>query len=344
MLPFSLILLVGCLLRLYLTFSHVALPDLVNFAHTAQVTQVTGNPYFNTSYPYGPIWAFVISLLPQPFDVWYKVLLGVVALANALLISRLAPKTQHVLYFMLVWLNPALILSEGWYSQFDSAAVLLLLVAWWLHRTGRPGAWLFGTLALCVKHIVLGPVWMLFVMVYGWRRAIPLMALSLVVFLVQFLPFLPLDQLRSLLNYGGNPALYGFSLLLPHLLAVAMFIGLTAFAPVVGVRQPVPLFVAALVFVVATYGMYSHYLVILLLLAALLPTPRALLVISAGYLVIMLHQFMISDNSMVGLNLIWLACLVWLCFSFRRLLNDQSVIGYGQLIHSHSWRRVTNDG
>ncbi|MGH7862212.1 MAG: hypothetical protein ACREOS_08215, partial [Candidatus Dormibacteraceae bacterium] len=130
--------------------------------------------------------------------------------------ARLAPGRGR-LAFSVYLLNPVAILLVGFHGQFENLALLPLLGALYLSMRGRAGLpswviWLLGTASLLIKHLTIFSVWTLFVYVFTGRRRPLLMALSVLVFLVSFLPYLPrgFDGIvHNVFLYGSGGGFYG---------------------------------------------------------------------------------------------------------------------------------------
>ncbi|MGH7863015.1 MAG: hypothetical protein ACREOS_12350, partial [Candidatus Dormibacteraceae bacterium] len=225
-------LILGVGARLYLASSFYGNYDQASYAIVARIMLAHGNVYAETSrYNYSPAWAYVLlglahldlwTRVPQ-FQIFVRGFLTLVDLVDAVLIgliaARLKPGSGR-LAFSVYLLNPVAILLVGFHGQFENLALLPLLGALYLsigqrERWPRWAAWLLGTASLLIKHLTVFSVWTLFVYVFAGRRRLLMMALSVLVFLVSFVPYLPRGLngiVQNVFLYGSGGGFYGVGL------------------------------------------------------------------------------------------------------------------------------------
>jgi hypothetical protein len=276
----------GLGLRLWLASSYYGNFDEASFELTAEIMRRGGNVYVETfRYNYTPIWSYILLALSYgsdwlglPFHVVSRSFLTGVDLINALLIGRIAAQTFAAnprIGAARYWLNPVAILLVGFHGQFENLAALPLLLAVWLStRSGdRPRTvwlWLLGTLALLIKHNTIFGVWMLFAYIDNrWRRASLMFVLSMCVFLLSFVPYLPVGLtgiVNNVLLYRGATS-YGFGQLLPPILSMPLFAGGMLLLPVLTKRLlkialPQAIGVSFVGLLTLTFGIGNQYYIL----------------------------------------------------------------------------------
>ena len=185
---------IGLILRLVLAIYTPGNLDQQNFIISAQILRSGANIYNETPYyNYTPLWGGILALLSlvnTPLPILVRLTLIAADMANSWLISRTISAKAAIIYL----LNPVSIILVGYHGQFETLAMLPLLLSAWLIHRGKPAQgmiWLLGTLDLIIKHIVLFHVWALFIWIAGTRRAFIWYAGALIVFVLSFSPFLP---------------------------------------------------------------------------------------------------------------------------------------------------------
>ncbi len=232
----------GLAARLVLAYAFYGNFDQTSYDIVASIMERGGNVYAETTrYNYTPVWAYCLLFLNRvalvtglPFHFVVRGFLSLVDMVNALMIGLIAAqrdpkdgKQRSLLYL----LNPVAILLVGCHGQFETLAMLPLLVATYLYA--RPGGrsptawvWLLGTMALVIKHITIFSVWTLFVYAAMTRRAVIMVVGAFAVFVATFLPFLPdgmAGVLANVVRYQSVQNAYGFNLLLPQPIARVLF-------------------------------------------------------------------------------------------------------------------------
>lgn len=225
-------LVVGVGLRLYLAIALYGNYDQNSYEIVANIMLRGGNVYAETlRYNYSPLWAYVLLGLAQ-ITLWLQVdfhiivrgFLTFVDVADATLIGVIAARTGRTsgpLAFSAYLLNPVTILLVGYHGQFENLALLPLLFALFLavdktKRSSKALTWALGTLCLVIKHLSVFSVWMLFVYQFTGRRRPLAIALSMLVFLLSFIPYLPADFdniAHNVFLYQSHTGFYGTGML-----------------------------------------------------------------------------------------------------------------------------------
>ena len=313
---------IGLILRLYFAAAYHGLYDLVQFERSASIFAYGGNIYVQQFYyNYSPAIGLplvLVHLIPFPFDFTWRAFLSVTSLINGLLIYKISRKP---LYFILYWLNPAVILYDGFLGQFEALAVLPILLA--LYH--KKGTWLLGTLAIVIKHCTLFAVWTLFVYKVGTQRAALWLIAALAVFALTFTPYLP-DGLNGIIqrvllyhSWGeyGFASAWLFWLIMPCIPFIAKAL---AFDIVDAVLFSV---IATLVF---AYGAGADLFAMIFPLAFLRPT-RWLIPLTAGVVLLIspwTHLEMAEPFNTV--NLLWSIIVVWFTISVVSSIRMHNIL------------------
>jgi len=220
---------IGLSLRLILAIYTPGNLDQQNFIISAQILRSGANIYNETPYyNYTPIWGGILallSLLNIHLPILVRLTLIAADMANSWLISRTISVKAAIIYL----LNPVSIILVGYHGQFETLAMLPLLLSAWLIHRGKPAQgmiWLLGTLALIIKHIVLFHVWALFIWIAGTRRAFFWYVGALIVFVLSFSPFLP-DGIPGIVQHVllyRSTYRFGTAWFLPPPLDLALFV------------------------------------------------------------------------------------------------------------------------
>lgn len=321
----ALIIALGFSLRAYFALLPPPL-DAANFAVSASIFAhglniYTSQPFYN----YSPLLGIPLALvtqLPLPFAVAWRLFLSCVSLVNGLLITRLSKRPQLV--FTAYWLCPATILYDGYSGQFESLAVLPLLIALAYQRWTFPG----GASGLIVKHVTLPLTWALFVYRTTPKRAALWLVAALALFALTFTPYLPAgldDIVRRVLLYhswGG----YGFG-------SPVLFYAAIAVAPFAARRLGLDLIdglvLCAVVQVVTTYGMGSNNIYPLMALGFIRPS-RWLVPLCAVYVLLVNPWHPLEMAQPINTNnALWLVCLAWLAVMVSSRVRLPSAKDFG---------------
>jgi hypothetical protein len=270
-----LIIVIGLASRLYLAYAYPGNFDQEMYEVDAQIMRAGGNIYAEQPhYNYSPVWAYCLLFLSRLADASHLSLhfvvrgfLSLVDGINALLIWRLASRRAALVY----WLNPVAILIVGYHGQFETFAMVPLLLATLRARASKLSAGqliALGAASLLIKHITVFFVWMLSVHVLGWKRATLAMVAMVGIFGLSFLPFVPAGNegiLHNVLLYTSVRRLYSPFHLLPSPIAVGLFLGVMMALPLATFRRSdilTSVELATVAFVVFTPGMALQYLLL----------------------------------------------------------------------------------
>lgn len=302
-----LIIVAGVALRLVLAAVYHGLYDLVQFERSASIFAHGGNIYVEQFYyNYSPLIGLPLVLvrsLPLPFDFGWRALLSVASLVNGLLIYRISRKP---LYFILYWLNPAVMLYDGYAGQFEALAVLPILLA--LYH--KKGTWILGTLAIVIKHSTLFGVWTLFVYKVGARRAAFWLAATVAIFTLTFVPYLPdgLNGIVSRVLLYKSWAGYGFG-------SSLLFWTVMPFIPFAAKALRLDLFDAMLLSLLSTlvfaYGAGADLFAMIFPLAFLRPSRWLVPLTVAALLLISPLTHLEMATPINTNNLLWIIVTAW---------------------------------
>lgn len=305
-LTLALVFTIGLLLRAYFAATPYIV-DVQNFERSAAIFAQGGNIYTEQYFfNYSPVLALPLVIAraaPLPFFLSWRLLISLISAVNGILIARLSRSPARV--FMLWWLNPAVIILDGYYGQTEAFAMLPLLAAvcWSNYRT-----FIGGTLALLVKHLTLPLVWCLFIYRTNVKRAAWWMVAALAIFMATFIPYLPDGAVRIVTrvflynSWGG----YGFG-------STPLFIAAIVSLPFIArwLRMDVidALLLTALGQLTFAYGASLSHLYLVLALGAVRPSrwlilPSLVVCIMPGGL----------DAMMGSHNLVWAAVLPWFVY------------------------------
>lgn len=376
-------LILGVGARLYLAVTFYGNYDQASYAIVARIMLAHGNVYAETfRYNYSPVWAYVLLGLAH-IDLWTRVpqfqiivrgFLTLVDVADAVLIGAIAARLKPgrgLLAFSIYLLNPVAILLVGFHGQFENLAVLPLLGALYLSvrqsdRLSGSAAWLLGTASLLIKHLTVFSVWMLFVYVFTARRRLLMMALSVLVFLVSFLPYLPrgLDGIiHNVFLYGSGGGIYGIGLttyaiwrVLHHIaiptetgpglgliqLSVygerALFVGLMVALPFIAKERfklalPVSMELSAVALLALIPGISEQYFIIPVIFGSIFLSAPYVAYTAVTTIILLGSPFnvYIFDISIVYWNAIWIVTVIWLYFDARQELSRRHQWEVGEL-------------
>lgn len=324
--------LLGLFARLYFASVYYGNYDQESYEIVVKIMLQGGNVYKETSrYNYSPIWSWILlalSFVPVPFHLAIRGFLSIADLGCAILISLIVKRSKPNLWlraFILYWLNPVAILIVGYHGQFETLAMLPLLLSLYIRRAN----WLLATLSLLIKHITLPGIWVIFCFSASTKRkAILSMAASLAVFGASFLPYINEGYrgiLQNVLLYHSTSRIFGFSSFVSPLIVYLLFGCIIFFLPWILKDRKVPIYqtmgTAFLSFIVFSPGMAQQYFLLPLLTAQSLPYWGYVIFSLSATLWILVNPsglwLPIFDwlNWFWQLNLVWIVSAVWL-FSF----------------------------
>lgn len=304
------------LLRLVLASIAPTNFDQDSFQIVAGILQHGGNVYAETArYNYSPLWAYTLlalsglaQLTHLPLPAIVRILLTLIDGINALLIAKASTPRNGLLY----WLNPVSILLVSVHGQFETLALLPILLALVTPRH----TWLLGTLSVLVKHLTLPFAWSLLVYEYRPRRAVLALIGSGAIFALTLSPFVEAWQgiLYNVILYNSVMHVWGlwFVPALAFPLLAAGIIGIPLYA-----RSrwslSTSLLLTAVWFLVFTPRIGEQYFLLPILFGSLAPS-RGLAFCSVTTTLFLLS----SPNNLQVLALpplwyaVWLSLFVWL--------------------------------
>lgn len=333
----TLILGLGFLLRAFFAGNFFGNYDTESFYIVAKIVRDGGNVYAETiRYNYSPVWFHILdvvdvlaSALALPMHVLLRLLLSLVDVLNALLIGLIAYSLRPgtALMCLTVYaLNPGAIILTGLHGQFETLAMLPILVATLLHLRGR-ARWLtpLVAVAILIKHNTVFVAWPLLVFAYGPLRAVRALVIAGIFFLVSFIPYVDGGSAgiwQNVFMYRSAPGFYGLSTIAtPTLVTVVMVftVGLLPlFVRYVSVGHAMTM--GALAWLVTTPGLSIQYMTILLISGALLHQYRWLLyLLGMGTAIWEVYITTLQANSIyeaafyaVWPAILWVMLLLWL--------------------------------
>lgn len=342
--PLAGLILLGFILRLLLASAFYGTYDQASYEIVASIMRRGGNIYAETTrYNYSPVWAqllFAFDTVSRStgteFHYVVRAFLSVVDMLNGVLIALITETIypgKGLRSGVAYWLNPAAILMVGHNGQFETLAVLPLLLALllYLRRKGSPLLfWLLGTAALVVKHNTVFGVWMLFVYLFKPRRALLMMLAAAVVFLGTMLSYTPEGSegiFYNVLRYAGLARRYGLGIILPPTLASIVMLLLLGILPFV-VRKRLPVEQAMtfsfVLMLTVIYGFGEQYFLFLLLWSGYQLHDRFWFYLSAVFIAcfplsrILSHSVILSYIFLpLGPVLLWAVCAFWSLKYFR---------------------------
>jgi uncharacterized membrane protein len=185
----------------------------------AHVLDVSWSPYAAPRlYPYPPVWVWIEAgaewlarhtAVPFPLAVKAPVVVADALLAGLIAVWARAARTPGLGPGWVYALHPVALLVVGFHGQFDSVALLALLLALrWLDeaRLDRSALALCAGIALKSFPVLVLPFALLFV--EGRRARLRYAALALLPVVLLLLPFVVADPravVRELFAYGGIP-------------------------------------------------------------------------------------------------------------------------------------------
>jgi hypothetical protein len=197
--------------------------------------------------------------------------------------------------------------------------------------------WLFATAALVIKHDSAVLVWALYCHLFGVRRALISMLLSVLVFLGSFMPYAVGGSAGiwdNVFTYQGILSSYGFLILLSRPVNSALMLLVLLFVPIAVRRLPLnkALLVSLLAWLVAASGIGIQYFTLLLIVGALDLKQNAVWLLGVGSLVALIelqtivppHSFPMSLLGSIWFGL-WVVCVAWLGREIRHILRWRSV-------------------
>lgn len=336
--------------RLVLAFGWHGNHDQDSYEIVASIMRSGGNVYAETArYNYSPIWAYGLLALSNlaswtglPFHFVVRGFLTAVDFANAVLIGRLGAREKgwHRHTGMAIYLvNPVAILLVGYHGQFETLAMLPLLIAANLLTAHGENAssktiWALATLALTIKHIVIFFVWTAFLTrAKSTYHALVWSLAAAAVFLASLLPFAVSGGadgiIRNVLLYSSRLGVWGLSAVLPVPIAYLFFVITMAIMPVAFAKRIGPLSIRVMeavgvAFLALIPGFGVQYLLLPIILGSALASRPYLLysVVASMYILADRDSLAIGwlPNSAV---LVWLTLLIWLASCIRNMLAIQ---------------------
>lgn len=233
----------GLTTRLALAYFFPGNFDQESYEIVAKIMQQGKSVYSETSrYNYTPLWSHFLSAFYSlakatslPFHFVVRAFLSLIDFFNALLIGLIAKRndSESFIYaFFAYWLNPVAILIVGYHGQFDTFAMLPLLLAVYLsegrnHTFPFAWIWLLGTFSIIIKHITIFGVFALFFQIAKNKiQACILSVGSVAAFLLTFAPQILSnadDVLNNVFYYQGHIGIYGLSSLIAPSFAFIIF-------------------------------------------------------------------------------------------------------------------------
>ena len=307
-----LVVMVGLAIRLFLSvIYHTGLTDVIHFQESARIFLHGGNIYAEQYfYNYSPTLGIPLALIasiPLPFFLTWRIFLTLISLINAILIARLSSRSAFI--FMLFWLNPALIILDGYYGQFEALAMLPILLA--LYH--KKGTFALGTLSILVKHLTLPLTWALFVYRENRQRAVLWMLAALALFFAAFIPYLPAGAPRIVTRvfmytssggygFGSSMLFYAAITALPF---IAKSLGLDLIDGL--------LFIVLGQFVTTAGASVTHFYMVL---ALALVRPSWWLVPLTAVSVLLASPWTHLELYAGAYNALWIVALVWFIYLF----------------------------
>jgi hypothetical protein len=184
--------------------------------------------------------------------------------------------------------------------------------------------WLCATAALLIKHDTAVLVWALYCHLFGVRRGLIAMLLSVLVFLVSFMPYAAVGSAgiwRNVFTYQGITTPYGFLILLPRSVNTVLMLTALLLVPVAVRRFPLnkALLVSLLAWLVTASGVGAQYFMLLLIVGMLDLEQNAVWLLGVGTLVTLIELETILPPHTITLDLLgelwfglWLVCVAWL--------------------------------
>ncbi len=342
----ALLLTVGFALRLSNAGYAQTIYDQQSYDTVVSIVAHGGNLYAETArYNYTPLWAWIMVLLRTtglPLYIAVRVFLGLVDIVNALIISQIARQVypgSEWRALALYLFNPVAIFVVGFDGQFETLAMLPLLLGVWLYvRQRKPAGypyWLFAVIALLVKHIVIFHVWTFLLYVYKPRKAAVVMTGALGLFALSFAPYLPAGLsgvVQNVLCYHSISGAYGLSTVIPAVRGTPLFMGLMVGLPVLAYYRRLRLLPALLLVSVAfltfTAGIGDQYFILVAFFAVLQPSilywlfsVMAATNIPTGWNPLAVAIQVNAVFQFLMLNAVWAVCLFWFTDLFWRMLH-----------------------
>jgi len=150
-----------------------------------------------TRYNYGPLWFYVLAglykvslLFPDAFFAFRYLVVGVLSAVDIglfVLFSKMFSPAIALLYYF----NPLSIITTGYYSQFDNAALLLGWISvWYISKKQKTFGLVLLGVSLILKHVFFFfPVW-LALREITWKERVRTVGIPVLIFLASFIPFL----------------------------------------------------------------------------------------------------------------------------------------------------------
>jgi len=326
----------------------------------------------NQGYNYSPILYFLIGAIAYfqalfnilPLLFFWRFFISLFDVGSLFILLRIAKikNISQVKTALLFFLNPVSIIISGHHGQFDNIAIFFLLLTLLIHYEDfdRKGfstflQWISLTFGLLVKHIII------FQLLVFWRfktkkirNTFLLFALSLLVFLISFVPYWSgaKQQILSMVFlYGGIQGNYGITYLLTQwfpgvtifglsqvTLFKAFFMFFLFFIPVFIKQRDIArnMLFMFLFFLSFTSGIGAQYFVLPIALGALFPSKWFYLyslIVTLGFIggIEQAFPFIIPGLSFVSFNVIWLFTLLWF-FSESLCLSESARMLYYRYI------------
>lgn len=280
------ILFFGLFWRLLLVFSPITF-DLRQFIKDVEIFINQENIYLKQNfYNYTPIYFFILGILELvnqklfnfPHHFLIRFLLIFVDLIIFIILKKiLTLKKRKKEWSGLFFLNPIVFLPSVHQGQFDNLSILFLLTAYlfFLKKKNYFLQFLFLTISLIIKHIILIPIIFAFFSFFNRKKAVFFIFLSILIFFFTFIPYLPNSYnqiVNNVFKYQANKTIYGWGYFINNLrnyypfienlkkyyiLIFLLFAFLLAF--LIKKSSSKKILVGFLYFLSFTPGVHSHY-------------------------------------------------------------------------------------
>ena len=334
----SLIILNGTIIRLFLAYTCYGNFDMHSFEIVANIFTKGGNVYAETGrYNYSPIWFIILGFLKQ-IQIAFPVLafhfvqkafmcgIDLLILLFLILISK-TKKISIINTTLLFYLNPVSFLLTGYHGQFESLAILMILIGafGYFRLENNPILrssilWIFSTLGMVVKHNIF------YEMIVCSKFAAKtcklrflLLVVSGLIFLSLFIPYLS-DGSRGIAKnvffYSSIKESYGINTFscskeLKYLFVLGLFIYPFFLKDKDIIKQCL---LCALFFLVFTTGISIQYFILPVAFGALYPSKGFLLY----SLITSLFILGSANNVNFGMfkifnwwNIVWISAIYW---------------------------------
>ncbi|MGC9031739.1 MAG: hypothetical protein ACP5H7_03195, partial [Minisyncoccia bacterium] len=225
------ILFFGLFWRFILIFSPITF-DLRQFVYDMELFLKNQNIYLKQNYyNYTPIYYYILGLLAllnqkifliPNFILIRFFLLIVDGFIFILLKKILEIKNENPALVGFFFLNPLIFITSIHHGQFDNLAILFLLLAYYFNikNDNYLKQFLFLTLSILIKHIILIPILFSFFTFFRKKKAFISFLVSSVIFFFSFIPYIFTASnkiVNNVFNYQANKTVYGIGYLINNL-------------------------------------------------------------------------------------------------------------------------------